>query len=264
MDLTTKVVRRWLSANVVPFRPNSKSSLPKIEIGGKKYVLSDDAGPIASETFGAEEEGSSGHARLIRGPAHGSKFKYLWVYDTDHKYVVMWRTTDGNEKLAGPANSVMHYVLRLDQKGHLNRVPNEEYRKIESAMRKLEDETYEALKKTNKENETDFQKEVNARTQEFFDHHVRPKIERAIHDVQQGAVPLGFKPFGPKGEPSLRQMTVHVISKIVASDFTFDKVEAYLTAHGLDPQEHGRDNQAAQWATQEIYEAVLEELVPPR
>ena len=131
--IIARVLQRY--SEVVPFRPRPPSG-PTTEIGGKKYVLTD------YSPFGGNElsDGGEGHARLIEVPSSGSKFKYLWAYDTDRKLVAAWRVTDGNEKAYGSAQQEMHHVVHLEKHGQLNRVTSGEFSHIEAEMRHREDE----------------------------------------------------------------------------------------------------------------------------
>jgi hypothetical protein len=257
-----RLVRRWLAAgNVLPFRAPEPSHGPHVEIAGKKYALSDDSGPLGgwAEDLGGDEEGGpgTGHAKLIRVPQQGSKFKYLWVYDTDRQILAMWRVTDGNEKVYGPARSEMHRIVRLDRKKQLNRVEHDEFHKIEEAMRKAADENLRSLREWVERDKTTFQREVDERTQEFFDRHVVPLIDRAVSDIDKGASPLGFRPHSVD-LPVRRQMISFVMSRIMQREFTPAKVEQYLKQHGLDPDAPGHDNQAAEWAVNDVQEKAFD------
>lgn len=257
-DLRDRVLRRWLEAGeVVPFGKPSKA--PRVEIAGSSYALSDDGGPLSwGEELGDEEGGpGTGHARLIRGPSHGSKWKYLWVYDTDRQTIAMWRVTDGNEKVYDSARSEMHRIVRLDRRGQLNRIDHATFLKIDVVMKKIEAENFEALQKSIEDNKSEYQAAVDELAQEFFQKFIVPKIEKVIHDIDAGASPFGFKPHSAD-LPQRRQMVVFVISRITAKEFTIGAVEAYLRTKGIDPEAPGHDNQAAQWAIGDIVDAAYE------
>lgn len=249
-DLRDRVVKRWVEADVRPFQRPAPG--PSIEIAGKRYALSDDGGPLGSP----EDEPSGFGARLIRGPSWGAK-KYLWVYDTDRQVVAMWRATDGNEKVYDSARSEMVRVIRLDKKGQIHRVSHDEFRKIETAMRKREAENLKSLQEIVERDKTTFQREVDKLTQEFFERHVEPLIKRAVSDIDSGATPIGFKPHSID-LPARRQMVAFVMGRIMGREFTPEKIERYLKQQGLDPEAPGRDNQAAYWAVGDVQEKAFE------
>lgn len=254
-DLDKRVLRRFLEAgDVVPIGRPPKAPQHTIEIGGKKYALSPDGGPLGNP----DDEGPewSGGARLVRGPSHG-EFKYLWVYDTDKQIVAMWRAHDGNEKVFDRAQHQMARIVRLDKKRQINRVSTAEFHKIEAAMRKRAADNERGLREWVEREKTRFQRDVDARTQEFFDRQVAPRLDRAIADIDSGLTPLGFKPHNVD-LPVRRQMIAFVMGRIFKQDFTPEKVERYLKEHGLDPDAPERDNQAAYWAIGDVQEKAFE------
>ncbi len=255
--IIARVLQRY--SEVVPFRPRPPSG-PTTEIGGKKYVLTD------YSPFGGNElsDGGEGHARLIEVPSSGSKFKYLWAYDTDRKLVAAWRVTDGNEKAYGSAQQEMHHVVHLEKHGQLNRVTSGEFSHIEAEMRHREDENTKALKKWIEEEKTDYQATVDRLAREFFEHHVRPKLDKAVHDVKAGVIPLGFKEHPhPHASPELQRIS-YVVGNILTKDFTPEKVDAYLKTKGIDPDAPEHDMQASYWAVGDIRDATYDEYFPHR
>lgn len=255
------VLARFIAAgDVVPFRGKAVKNPHTIKIHGEKYFLSDDGGPLGTSEEQAEW---AGEARVILGPGTG-KFKYLWAYDTDRQMVAMWRAHDGNEKVWGSASSMQQKLVKLDKKGQLNRVDHAAFAAIEREMEKAARENLEALKRYIAENESDFQKRVNELTQEYFDRHVRPDIERAVAAVQSGVIPLGFKPFGGPEADRERQMTTKAMSDIMSRKFTEAIVDRFIRAEGLDPEGPGGDIQAAQWAVNDVVSAAYDEYLPER
>lgn len=237
------------AGGVVPFRrpPGAHT----VSIGGEKYVLSDIVPALMESLADTPDD-----PRIIRGPAPSDPFKYLWVYNLDRKTLAAFRVTDGNEKFYGSAKDDVAIVVKLDRKGHLNRVDDGAFRRIEAEMRKREDETIRRLEEYIRENETTFQKNVNRLTRAYFDEVVRPKVERAIADVRRGATPLGFKPMNiPK--PVEEQKVVFAIDSVLSKELTTSKVDAYLTRHGVDLD--AGDNQASYWALNDVRDEVYDE-----
>ena len=186
MQLAKRVAERF-TANVVPFKPK-KPSGPTLLISGRKYVLSDYF-PMLSGL--AEEQTAPGGARLITtGPP---RFSYLWAYDTDKKFVAMWRVSDGDEKAGGSASHYTSDVVTLERKGQLNRVTHEEFRAIERYMSEQYHDTMAALKKYIAENANEWDKEAKEIAKELFEEKFLPRILAKFHEVEQGVTPLGFK-----------------------------------------------------------------------
>jgi hypothetical protein len=252
-----RVLARFLKAEVVPFKPKVKNP-HFVKIHNERYFLSDDGGPLGT----AEEmEELAGNARVIVGPGAG-KFKYLWVYDVDKQIVAMWRVTDGNEKVWERASGMQAKLVRLDKRSQLNRVDNPAFRIIEREMRSREHEQMEAMRRSIKENETADQAAVNDLTQQYFDQQVRPLIERAVADVQAGAVPMGYRSFGAPADAQ-RHMTTSAMGRVFSTVFTVTKVEEFVRQQGLDLDAPGVDIQAVEWAVQERIEAAYQEYLPP-
>jgi hypothetical protein len=236
------------AGGVVPFRRPPTHS---ITIGGVKLALSDVPPPML-----AEIEDMAADPRLIRGPKPTDPFKYLWLYNTDHKTLIGFRVTDGNEKHYGPAHEDAGLVVKLDKKGQLNRVPDHVVRDVESEMRHREDELLRSLQKYIAEHEDDFQKTVNKLTQDYFDEFVRPKIDRGVADVLKGATPIGFKPY-MQHRPIEEQKVVHVLDSVMSRELTTHKVDAYLMRHGVDLE--AGDRQASYWALNDVRDAAYDE-----
>jgi len=259
LDLIARVAALHVAGPVVPLGPRGPK-IPTVLIAGRKYVLSTDGGDLgdlAEEEFGNDP-------RIIRGPV-SNKWKYLWVYDTDRQRLVMWRATDGNEKFEDSSRSQSSRIVRLERKGQLNRVTHEEFRKVETFMRKLEDEALESLQKSIELNKDDFQRDVDKALDELLDH-LRPKLEAQLRPIEQGAVPFGWKPPEVVDNPVWveRSKRTFVISRFFEKEFSLEKCEDYLRSKGLDVMEPGRDSQAAQWARGDLMDATYERYLPER
>lgn len=255
-------------AAVVPFK--AKPGVPTEAISGRKYVLSTDGGPLGDREDDGDmgwmgrNDGDEGGARLINVPQSGSKFKYLWAYDTDRQYLAMWRVTDGNEKFGGSARSETARLVKLDKKGQLNRVTNAEFRKVEAEMRRRENDAMDAMKKYIEDNKDDAVRQIDKLVKEFYEHTVEAKLTRSLDAVEKGAVPIGFKPYGPgETDPDWkkRQVASHVFGQVWRQEMSLDKVEKYLASKGVDIREAG---QSVDWAIQDLYEAVVDGFLPPR
>lgn len=265
--LTRSVVARFLEAGpVVPFKP--KPGVPTLTIVGRKYALSTDGGPLGDR----DDEGDhgwagrgdgDGGARLIVTPQTGSKFKYLWAYDTDKQYLAMWRASDGNEKFGGRAASEQARIVKLDKKGQLNRVTNVEFRAVEAYMRRLEDEALREMERLVEDSKDESTKQVDRLVREFYERFVESKLMRALDSVERGAVPLGFKPFGPSEDQDAkkRQAMSFVLGQVFQREMSLEKVEDYLRGKGVDVEYAG---QWIDWAIGDVRDAVSEKVLPPR
>ena len=247
--LRDRIVRRFKEAtNVVPFKPAG----PTIAIGGKKYALSD----YWSETDVEEVEGG---ARLIMGP---KRFSFLWAFDTDKKYVAMWRVSDGEGKAGGAASHHTKDIVALERKKQLNRVTNEEFRTIDRFMAARGKETLALLKKTIEENEDDWDRESRRLVQEFFNDKVLPKILAKFREIDQGVSPLGFKP-RDFGRPPLEQAKVFVAGQIMQKLFQLSDIDDFVRTKGVDPDNPpGGSIQALDWARHDVMEAFYDERFP--
>lgn len=259
-SLGPRIVRRFLAGDVVPFKP--KPGAPVEVIRGRKYVLSTDGGPL-----GDQDEpgwlGGGGGARVIETPRSGSKWRFLWAYDTEKKYVAMWRVTDGNEKEGGSDKHYAAKIVQLEKKGQLNRVTHSEFVTIEREMRRREDAVMDALEIAIEQTKTDFQRTVDKLAQDYFEKNVAPKIDQAVKGVQEGAIPLGFEPFGPgvKDEAiRLRQAITYTISQILKRDLSEAKVEQYVKQRGVDLSQG--DSQAVYWAVGDLRDMAYERFAP--
>lgn len=261
--LVQRVVARFRAANVVQLRP--RQSGPKIEIGGHHYALSTDSGPLAGDL--AEEltptEGEGG-ARLIAPPPHANKWRYLWAYDTDNQVLAMWRVSDGDEKVYDNAKHQGTQIIRLEKKGQLNRVDAAGFHQIDGFMHRRTQDTIDELKRIVQENKGDAEKTVDLLAHNFFEKNVAHHIEHAISNIERGAIPLGFKPYDPKGDAVSikRQACSFVIGQIFKKEMTEAHLEAYLRQHKFDLD--SVHNQVIEWALGDIRDEAYERYLPPR
>jgi hypothetical protein len=251
ISLISSVVRRYLQADVVPFSPKPRA--PTVTIAGKKYVLSTDGGPLGDREEDSDEDTSPLGGRLIRGPV-GDKWRYLWVYDTDKKLVVMWRATDGNEKVYAPASSMMMKVAKLDKKGQLNRVSHDEFLKIDRVMNNLAKELEEALLRDVEDGKNEETKKLDSLVQKYFDANVRDQLEKSLDEVRRGVIPFGFKP-SEEGEMTptrkLRQALSFTFGRVIDRLFKIKNVIPFLEANGINTDEAG------QWVNFAVEDAVM-------
>lgn len=261
MDPLAPRVAARFAGEVHQLRP--RQSGPKIEIGGKHYVLSTDSGPLAGD-LADERPPAEGGARLISPPAHANKWRYLWAYNLDDQIVCMWRISDGDEKVYENAKHAGAQVMKLDKKGQLNRVEAAGFRSIETHMHRKTQETIEELKRVVENNKSEGERTLDALVHEYFAKHVAHHIERALADVQKGATPIGFKPYDPKGQnvSIQRQASVFVIGRIIKRELTEPKIEAYLRQHKFDMD--SIHNQSIEWAIGDVQDEAFEKYLPPR
>jgi len=251
MTVASRVATRWKAANVVPFRGRPRG--PQVAIGSRKYVLSD-YWPMG--TAGDGEAPAAG-ARVI--DVGGDKFRWLWAYDTDKQVLAMWRYTDGDEKHYENAHRAAQHIHKLEKRGQLNRVTNAEFRIIEREMSRRYEDVIKTLREHARSLGGDWQEQVNAIARDFFDHKVRPLIERALSDAARGAVPMGFR-FNERIPQSRdQQIRAHIVSQMVHQRFNERLIEDTMRTQGLDPEMRGVDNQAAYWAVSELRQDVYEE-----
>lgn len=236
------------AGDVIPFTGRAPRNPHTVTLSGGKYVLSTHSGGMMGDLAELPEESAEG-ARVIH-VRPGDPWKYLWAYDTDHQVLAMWRVSDGNEKEYGSASSQTALLVKLDKKGELNRVTGAQFRAIETAMRAQEEAHTRALEQWVEENKTTPQRDVDALVREYFDDRVRPAMDRAVRDVEQGVAPLGFKA-SPGGFPVERQMKAYVTGKLYEKLFDLDSVDAYVKSKGVD--QDTIDNQATQWARDDVW-----------
>ena len=243
-----------------PGSTGQKFRNPTITISSVKYTLSTHGGPLG-DLAEPEDPSWAGSAKVIRMQSD-NPWKFLWVYDTDRQMVAMWRVTDGNNKVWGPAQSEAMSVVKLDRKGQINRVTHDIFVKIESAMHKLERVYMAELERYIAESKTDFQHQVDALVQEYYETVVEPRIIKEVGDVNKGAIPFGFKPNPDSSFPQDRQRINFVMSRIYDTLFTSQKIHVFLKAHGVDMDNPQGDIQAAYWAQNEIWENAMDKYYP--
>lgn len=263
LKLIGRIAALHLAGPVVQLAPRGPK-VPGILIAGRKYALSTDGGPLG-DVDEESDEGMLGGGRIIRGPVdENTKWKYLWVYDTDRQRVTMWRAADGNEKVHDTASSQQARIVRLERKGQLNRVTHEEFIKVERAMQRAAAEQLEALKRYLKENESAFQGAVDAALKDLMND-LRPKMEAQLVPIAKGAVPFGWKPPAVEHQQYVeRSKITFVMSRFFEREFSLEKCEAYLLSKGLDVNAPGHDSQAAQWARNDIMDAEYDRQLPDR
>jgi hypothetical protein len=259
--LALRVAARF-AGDVVELRP--RPGAPKLQIGARHYVLSTDSGPLMGDIAEALAPAEGGGARLIAPPEHANKWRYFWAYNTDEQVVAMWRASDGDEKLYDSAKHQGPQIIRLEKKGQLNRVTAEEFKQIDSFMRKRQHESIEDLKRIIEENKGEADKHLDALARSYFNAHVVPHIEKALSDVKSGATPFGFKPYDPKGAhvSVARQASVFVIGQIMKREMSVAKLETFLRQHHFDLE--AVDPQALEWVIADIADEAYETYLPPR
>lgn len=253
------VVKRFEAGTVLPFRP--KPGAPTLAIGGKKYVLSTDGGMLGDREDDAALQHELGD-RVVMPPADANKWRYLWAYDTDKQVVAMWRVSDGSEKHWGPARGDTQTILKLDQKGQLNRVPTVEFDKIDAFMKATEKEHEADLARIIEENKGDRERAIDRELAAMWKK-LAPRLLAELDAVKQGVVPLGFKPF--RRENVERQAATYVIGQFFRHHFDYAKTVKLLAEKipSLDPELAGH-YQDVMWAIDDLRDKQYEELLPPR
>jgi hypothetical protein len=262
MTLEEAVARRFLAGDVVPFK--ARPGTPMLSIGGRKYALSTDGGPLGDREEDSDREEEFG-ARFIAPNSNANKWRYLWAYDTDKQLVGMWRVSDGSEKVYGPARSEMSTILRLDKKGQINRVTNAEFRKLDAYMKEAEEDTVESLKRIIEESKGVLEKAIDREIQKLW-LKLKPSLDRALSDVAKGAIPIGFKPFSTENIP--RQTMTYAIGNWFKHNMSTESVLKVIAPKipQLDADLAGH-YQDVQWAIDDIrdqaYNTYLEYLPRP-
>lgn len=249
-----------IAGAVVPFKP--KSGVLTIPIGGRKYVLSTDGGPLGDREDDDLMGDSPLGARLIRPPSGADKWRYLWCFDTDRKTLTMWRVSDGNEKLSMSASSAQAKIVALEKKGQLNRVTHDEFSKVEREMREREQDQLAAMQMYVESMKSDATKQLDRLVRDYFEETVLPKLLRGLKAVRNGVTPIGFRPFGPATEGDaawlLRQKSSHVMGEVFRVEMPEPKVEAWIRAKGFDLELVG--NQDLQWAIDDVRDSAAQYL----
>lgn len=256
-----RVARAWLrrvvGADVIELRP--KRLAHPIKINGRDFARSTYGGPLG-EMLGDDEEPSSGGARLIKVEP-SDPWKFLWAYDTDRKYVAMWRVSDGSEKVGGPASTFTREILMLDKRGELNRVDRSTFDLIERFMHGQHDKALAGLKRMIEENASEEEKKLPALLTEYFNRTVVPEFRRRMQRWETGAHPLGFKliphsALGPK-----RQLASWTMSEVLKQFWTLDKAEKFLKSRGIALGLLG--NQDVDFAMKDVYYEVSGDVLEP-
>lgn len=253
MALRDRLVQRFKTAGgVVPLKP--KTSGPTIAIGGRKYALSD----YWSVMEGLEE---SNDPRLILPEGPTNKFRYLWAFDTERRFLGMWRVSDGDEKAYGRENQHSRDLVVLEKKRQLNRVTTDEFRTIERFMKGRQADALASMKKYLEDNADEWDRESKRLVEEFFQKNVEPKLFEKFREIDQGVIPLGFKP-REYGRPPREQAKVHVAMGIMEREFSLKAVEAFVRTKGIDPSNPPGDFQALDWARHDVMDAFYEAHFP--
>jgi hypothetical protein len=255
-DLGKEVAQRW-AAKIIPFEGKPKG--PTLAIGGIKYALSTYSGGLIGdlENHGTQDPKGEG-AKLILGPM-SNKWKYLWVLNVDRKVLCMWRASDGNEKHYGSSYDDGVLIAKLDQKKQLNRVSDEQFLRIEVYMEEQARDNLVALRKYVENNESDYQKQVNSLSWEYYRKRIEPTLSRKIEEAHKGVLPFGFRHNPSNPRDKVDQAIIHLIGELTSKELTPEKVDTYLRSKGLDVDNN--DGQASYWAVNDIRDALYDKYI---
>lgn len=210
---------------------------PTVEVEGRRYKVSN----IWSEL----------------GEPDPERHRYLWAVDRETGAVAMWRISDGEEKVSGPAREVRD-VAEVRAAGQLNVMSSEAFAQLSAAMARRNDLAVEALAEYARTLGGDYQARVNAAARAFYEERVAPEVERAVAASAAGVEPVGFiysEALAGRGRSREDQARVQLVGAVLQAKLTPAAVEAYLSETGiLDPD---GDNQAAYWAVGDIRDEVL-------
>lgn len=232
-DMVRRIVTRHASA-VLKFPARHM-----LTIRGRKYITSD-VSPIGeiSEKFQG--------ARIVQPPEGSQKPRYLWVFDEDRGILASWSINSGSNKAYGRPNPSM--LVMLEKKRHLNRVDRKEFAEIDRFMEAKEREYEDSLRAWVEDLKTEADHQIDKIVKRLYDQKVRPKLEVALRDIQQGAHPLGFK-FDPTFPRSREyQAGFHVFDQLVTKFFSQKDVEAAVAAAKLPHY----DEQQPYWARGDV------------
>ena len=261
MDMAKRVASRW-AGTLIQFPTRAAPARPKhtVTLGGKKYALSADGGPLGDQ-LEALSGGGEGGAQVVGVPdsMRPEPYRFLWAYDTEDGSVAMWRVTDGNSKVWGSADGFVEKIVALDRRGELNRVTSAEMAKLDRAMRKKERDQLQSMKKWLAENATEYQTFVDKVAWDVFHRDVEPGIKKRLHDAKRGVVPFGFKVDESQLDyrPRDRQLSAHILTEEMEK-YTVGLIEDEVRSRGIDPDAPGHDIQAAYWAMNDVAQAVWE------
>lgn len=256
--IVDRVVERYKAAgDVVKLRKPKGPKVPTLAIRGRKYALSD-YWPFFSEVTESEGEGG---ARLI-DVGGGTRYRYLWAYDTDRQAITMWRVSDGEEKHYSRASGEQHLIVTLEKKGQLNRVTHDEFVDIERHMRQQHEATLQSLRQYLEENADDWDRRVKDILRDHYEKKLKPEIERRLSELDRGVKPFGFKvnPGILEFKSAEEQARSFVIANVLSK---FTQEEAYKVvsnAVGFDAYEPPQgDPQAVQWQWGELLDEAYRE-----
>lgn len=244
------------AGNVVPLKTGPRA--PVFTIGGHKYVLSTDGGPLGDRADDDLMEDLSSGAKFIPAPQGTNKWRYLWVYDTQKNIVAMWRVADGNEKAWGTARDFARKLPVLEKKGQLNRVSGSEFRAIEAEMTRRADAALEAMRDSLESMKDEQTRQLDKLLLRYFEKVGLPILMRKFKEVQQGVVPFGFVARPGSQIPVVHQALNFVVSQLFRQEMSQDRIEGWLKQQGFDLSR--LDSQTLEWAIQDVLDVAYEYL----
>jgi len=249
------VVANPADIHAFPERP------PRVEIGDRSYALSDDDGGLIAGAIGAIVEGLAAeappeeiprigkrHEGIIEG-TRTNRWRWFWAYEPDGGDVIMWRWSDGDEKVWDKADRRRPLLQKLAEKGQLNTVTTAELEAITQFMRQKTKETIESMEAYLESQKTEPEREVDRLVQRYFDERVAPEVKRRIAEVERGVIPFGFRPFEASAFSEKRQAKSYTWGEVIKERFGLADVEAYVGQYvPLDQL----DVQAVYWALNDV------------
>jgi hypothetical protein len=235
-----------------------KAGVPTTQVAGMRLVLSN---YWPAMDLGGDDEVPGG-AKLIKGPGTDT-FRYLWIYDTEAKYVYMWRVSDGDAKVDGTDKQLSGDLQVLQKRGQLNRVKTAEARAISKAMSKTTDDLLASLRASIEANKDDLERQLDVKLKARVGEVVQPLFFKALADIKQQVTPIGFKAFGDAvvGNASwTRQAASHVLGVLWKKHMNEPDIEAWLKKTKFQVDQLG--NQDIQFALSDLYYQYADEWLP--
>jgi hypothetical protein len=154
--------------------------------------------------------------------------------------------------------------MTLDRKKQLNRVTNEEYRVIDHFMSARTREVIQTMKRELEKNADEWDRTAKKLANDAFKAKVEPKLLAAFKDIDQGAIPIGFKvkPGMLEHRDATSQAQMHVAMTYFSRDYTLKSVEDYARSKGYDPDHPPGDNQALEWAWRDVMDEFYDQHFP--